>query len=587
MYANLTEDSTAICQPANLKIELMEHQKRSIYAMNELEKTKKVKANIIYFFDEKHDLDITTNMGVLGDKVGSGKTYVVLGLITVSKEPARSEDYLSSNSYALIKLDPAETNYCKCNLIIVPPPLITQWKNSLKNTSLTYASIGKKAELVNKIYYDTDVILLSSALINDFMNMDINSKKKWARVIIDEADSIKLNLKYISTNFLWLMTGTPSGISYSTSKMIKNVFKKYITWLPDFVTIKNNNDYINDSLKLPKIQREFINCYTSLDVKLVTEFVPKHIMSMINAGNTDEAIRALNMNTYTEENIINALTKNITGAIENKTEELVTIKEQLKKHNQKYHNIEDHDTKDMMIRIAFLEKLIGKLKVRLNGIKEKIKEMKDELCAICMNELDKPSVVNCCANGFCFACIVNYVNKNGKCPLCNKKITKKNIHVTANIDKKTTEIEKRPKMVELLDLVDKYKTGKLLIFASYDKTFEKIAEEFTSKKIKYRQLKGSQENINKIVDNFKNGDLNILLLNSINFGAGMNLECASDIILYHRLTKEMEEQVIGRGQRIGRTTQLRVHYLIYEGEEQLDKACFKYEDLEDELEEDL
>lgn len=159
--------------------------------------------------------------------------------------------------------------------------------------------------------------------------------------------------------------------------------------------------------------------------------------------------------------------------------------------------------------------------------------------------------------------------------------------MTANIDKKTTEIEKRPKMVELLDLVDKYKTGKLLIFASYDKTFEKIAEEFTSKKIKYRQLKGSQENINKIVDNFKNGDLNILLLNSINFGAGMNLECASDIILYHRLTKEMEEQVIGRGQRIGRTTQLRVHYLIYEGEEQLDKACFKYEDLEDELEEDL
>ena len=40
----------------------------------------------------------------------------------------------------------------------------------------------------------------------------------------------------------------------------------------------------------------------------------------------------------------------------------------------------------------------------------------------------------------------------------------------------------------------------------------------------------------------------------------------TDIIVYHKLTNDMKEQVIGRGQRIGRTTSLNVHYLSYQQE---------------------
>jgi len=56
------------------------------------------------------------------------------------------------------------------------------------------------------------------------------------------------------------------------------------------------------------------------------------------------------------------------------------------------------------------------------------------------------------------------------------------------------------------------------------------------------------------------------MLNAQNFGAGMNLQCATDIIMYHRFTREMEEQIIGRGQRIGRKGILNVYYLIHENE---------------------
>mgnify|MGYP007063469260 CR=1 FL=1 len=40
----------------------------------------------------------------------------------------------------------------------------------------------------------------------------------------------------------------------------------------------------------------------------------------------------------------------------------------------------------------------------------------------------------------------------------------------------------------------------------------------------------------------------------------------TDIIIYHKLTKSMEEQVIGRAQRIGRKDSLKVTYLQFDSE---------------------
>ena len=56
------------------------------------------------------------------------------------------------------------------------------------------------------------------------------------------------------------------------------------------------------------------------------------------------------------------------------------------------------------------------------------------------------------------------------------------------------------------------------------------------------------------------------MLNAQNFGAGLNLQCASDIVMFHRFTRRMEEQIIGRGQRMGREGTLNVFYLIHENE---------------------
>ena len=65
---------------------------------------------------------------------------------------------------------------------------------------------------------------------------------------------------------------------------------------------------------------------------------------------------------------------------------------------------------------------------------------------------------------------------------------------------------------------------------------------------------------------YKNGDLDILLLNSEFCASGINLENSTDIVIYHAMNKDKTTQVIGRGQRPGRNGVLNVWKLCHENE---------------------
>jgi len=71
------------------------------------------------------------------------------------------------------------------------------------------------------------------------------------------------------------------------------------------------------------------------------------------------------------------------------------------------------------------------------------------------------------------------------------------------------------------------------------------------------------------------------MLNAQYFGAGMNLQMTTDIIMYHRFDKEMEEQIIGRAQRLGRAVDkpLNVYYLLHDNESESFEDKFKFDDI--------
>jgi hypothetical protein len=60
------------------------------------------------------------------------------------------------------------------------------------------------------------------------------------------------------------------------------------------------------------------------------------------------------------------------------------------------------------------------------------------------------------------------------------------------------------------------------------------------------------------------------MTNSSLYGCGMNLQNTSDIVLLHKTNVTMKEQVIGRAQRPGRTSQLKVWELLHGNENETD-----------------
>lgn len=573
-FNNLNNDSTKISQPIELNIELMEHQKTAIYAMDKLESdgVKTVVPN--NYFDwgidndpnAKINIKINTCIGILGDKVGYGKSLEVVGLIVHKLNPGE-KDYLYITN-PLMSIEVVDTwKKTKMQLVIVPQKIVFQWSEYFELSKLRVIVYDVKIfkennyELIDNLK-NYDIILVGCTKFDDFIKPYNNIK--WSRIFIDEADSIKIkkqSVDKLKASFIWLITGTPSGLSHSVR--VNSLIKGISPNLLDSIIVKNDLQFLEKSFVLPKPNRISINCLTSSELKIMSEIVPQSIVNMINAGNTDQAIKTLNCNIDTDENILQVVTRNIKTGIDNKKIELEA--ELLKKYVGRMKD--EHEKK-----IKRIKKIISKLETRFESIKERIYDLNKQYCPVCMGDFTDPVLVSCCKNIFCFDCIVCTLNKNvNKCPHCRKTINKTNLHIIKNHSKENdaenNKNDIKNKMDILLDLIKAKPDGKFLVFANYIETFDKIQKVLTSNKISHTTLKGQAQHIQNTIESYSEGKTQVLMLNAKFFGAGMNLAMTTDIIIYHRFNKEMEEQIIGRAQRIGRKCTLNVYYLLHENED--------------------
>lgn len=110
---------------------------------------------------------------------------------------------------------------------------------------------------------------------------------------------------------------------------------------------------------------------------------------------------------------------------------------------------------------------------------------------------------------------------------------------------------------------------KVLVFANYNETIDNVADFLTLHGIKHMQLQGSPDEITALVNEFRDlQETSVMLINSNKICAGLNLQFCSDIVFFHRLiNQEVEAQVAGRAQRVGREFNLGIWFLLYENEQ--------------------
>jgi SNF2 family DNA or RNA helicase len=600
---NLTENDKQIIQPSTISIPLMSHQKTIIKRMLDIEDCDEydIKYKPEYFSVNEVDAKMQTNIGILADKVGAGKTLSTISIISMRPILKDKMTCCGGNKYMGLKVNLGKTNL-NTNLIIVPSKLVPQWKAAfLKVTNLSVYPISTNGQIDKIIIKETktiknwtdediikitdildiekvkiyNVIIIGDTMYKRFYKCAINYK--WNRIFIDEADTIKLPRDMeCHFNFLWLITGTPSGLSNNSNSFLGKIFYND-SRLKEYITFKNDNKYIEQSIVLPHPKRIQIRCITPRELLIIKDLIPGSILQMINAGNSDEAIKALNCNVDTNENILQVITKNLVDSIGNKQIELDA---EMKKHYP------PTQIKDQDYKIKIINNSLTKLQEKYDHIKKKMYELNNDYCPVCMSSFTNPVIVNCCKNCFCFDCLAVSMGelKNNICPFCRQGICKSDIHLISNDVKLKSKVHKtdmKDKLDVLVDLIKMKPDGSFMVFANYIETFSKIEKKLAELDISYHILKGQAGTVAKYIDDFKEKKVRVLMLNAQYFGAGMNLQMTTDLVIYHRFTKEMEEQIIGRAQRLGRTTPLNVYYLIHDNESSNIEDKFNSEDIKD------
>lgn len=537
-------------QPKDMKITLFPHQLTSVYNMEKLEKDQRI---------EEYDQISETRLGINADPTGYGKTLGMIALILRDKmswnlnEPF-SIDCVTDNLGDIIRNWKTETyERYPSTLILVSQSIISQWEKELKYTPLSVRTVTCKNDIENFDPYDFSVVLVIPSMYN--LLVTTHNKSAWKRFIFDEPGHIKVpGMKKVQAGFFWFVTASPNDISTKhqrcRSSFMVDIVGDNIFWTFEekfsHLIIKNDISYVKESFNMPLTEHQYHKCYMPV-LGAIDGLISGRISMMIEADDIQGVITALG--GQSTDNIIDLIKS-----------------QKIREKNNIQDKIDFYTIKEDAQKIAWWSVKKEKIEAQIKEVDNRFNDLLNTSCNICMETLSKPVMEPHCQNLFCGKCLLTWLKENDTCPLCRQEINnKKLIHIkTSNnspsppsspLEKPKTKIQKTLEIINNSD-------GKFLVFSAYNNTFKPICNALKDFKVPYAQLIGTIGSRNKNIEDFKSGKLKVLFLNSVNNGAGLNLQEATDIILYHSMSENTETQIIGRANRIGRKISLNVHHLV-------------------------
>lgn len=564
----ITENDPKAETPIAFKKPLKEHQLKVLERMTQLEGRQEFKYGSNTY---------KTNFGVLCDKVGAGKSIMLLSTIVNNKvltSDTLSKSLFTSHSTAInsyVKTEQTIQSH-PSNVIVVPKYILVQWQRYIEDfTNLTQRKITTKTELEH-FNDQPDVILVSNGMYNQFAYKF--QDKYFSRVIFDEADTIKIpSCSIINAHFYWFVSASVLNLLYcrlNHTGFIKNVLLSFQQSECTYFYVKNNDAIVNMSLQLPEPIINIIKCKNNNILNIVGNAITNEAKLMISAGDISGAINELNIFGCENENIIEVISFNLVKKLEN---------EKLRLETKKAMNYSSETEKNKSIENS--ENIIKEIEQKINLIQERINST--DLDPISYEEIKYPVITKCCQNKFEFTTLIEYIDLQNKkkkpveCPMCRKiGLSQKNLVYIKDPNDTITPIttpiteeykfETHDKYENLNYLLSKKinKNSKILIMSEFDRSFTgPLINLLNKNNLKYMYINTPNLQINTVVNKYKNNEFSVLLMNARNYGAGINLENTDDIIILHKMNVELEKQVIGRAQRLGRTSTLHVWKLYH------------------------
>lgn len=467
---------------------------------------------------QRQELEDIEPFGVLGSTVGSGKTYCIIALCLLEK-------YRKKNWVDKI----FSSNTSMATMIVVPSHLYYQWVDAFEEFAGNHLSIEHfdNYDSIMSLYTErtdvtkaADVYLVSDLFFHNVASSMASLKLSFKRVIFDEIDSIKDSLH----------TNVGAAYTWFVSASFKNMFKT--TPIFKFGELEISTKTLN---------KNFIGCDDQFVLKSFE--IPEYTFKSITCDNplVDSLTNCLSQDSLIAINSCDpqtALLKEKLEAVAHIPHDGIFIDILKKKWNEELDQI-----------ISYSESLI-----------KRKNEMMDK-----MNKINARDHVKNARN-------IERIDKEIEETTQNtKRLETKYNTLLQNTEGQNFDQEERPKIVKLTNLLLKHKNDKVLIYSEFPRALLEIAKFLDNNEIKYTDFEGgSNEEMYESVKKFKEDtNVNVFLAHSTLFSCGMNLENVTHIIFLHRVKLEVQKQVIGRGQRPGRTSPLMVYELLHKNEKTL------------------
>ncbi len=615
----LTEASPRAAQPEECKVEMMPHQLTLLHRCRQYENEKIPLSSFpplaLPRRTTAHESDcMETHMGIIGDAVGAGKSFVILGL--VASDGASQRTGPSVRSYGFNQMvfytHDRHTRPVRTTLLVIPHNLVTQWAAYIRAFSddikflLLHRTRALAALQEDGMPDAYDLIVVTNTLYNQVAAHLESKSIRLRRVVYDEADELKIqSCAAVDADFTWFVTASYGNLLWprgherwdpvtrtrvwhatgvASSGYIKKLFIDLDSGLSKdgakMLVVRNQHAFVQRSMQLPPVQTRWVECKMSATLRILNGVANRDIIHALNAGDIDTAMSLANPHRRgSEDGIIRALVGGYERQLHNYETQLRNAAAML---------FDTDAERDVYVRR--LQTLVDDARRRIDTIQERIRH--SDTCSICLSEYDKKTTLPCCGNSYCFACLTRWLTsgRTPVCPMCKAPAAMRDMMVigppappgaAAPAPDAPAEDELSPEHDKLqnleallrqrLDASEGEGEGaaprmKMLIFASYENTFDKIVSVLRRVRVRHGRLRGNHMVLRNVIAEYRSGRLDVLLVNARQHGCGLNLENTTDVVMFHKFDNEIEGQIVGRAQRYGRVDALRLWYLLHPNE---------------------
>lgn len=584
-----TKDSISV-QPKEITRQLFPHQLKSIADMERFERKETItlgrsspnpswitqqplglRMSNMHDYRPDHSCQRTLirHFGIQADPVGYGKTLSIVSLIARDKmewDASTPMEIETTERMGLYEWKFTSTvKRVNATLIVASLSCFDQWVNDLKFAPELKVLLVKNTRSVEKYFiisnpvsnadFDYDVVICTPNFYKKVIQA--NPRIAWKRFIFDEPAHLRLpSMEFPLCGFLWFITATPAGIAKSQKgnwigRLFSHIQSPYYynysmnSKALALFTVRNPEPFVKQSFGMPPpIVKEYF-CSQPL-VQGLRGLVSRDLLARIEAGDISGAIAAMGGTSSSKDNIIDV----IRAKKMKRREEIVFRLGRAENESSK---------RDWEKKLVDIDEQLSKLE----------DTMEDDLkgsCMICLDDMHEPVMEPSCGKIFCGECLLTWLTHHHSCPNCRAKTP---ISSLVHIGEKSSAPapDQPPTKLEcMLQIFNKRleenPKAKFILASQYSGGFRRIQHCVKNLGLKYCELKGAASTRSRMIKSFQEGDTQVVFV-STDFSntAGVNLQSATDIIMFNTMDEATRTQIIGRANRIGRTKPVVVHTL--------------------------